>query len=125
MTAYISISPKPKFDKVPHKRVLKKLKAYGINGKILAWIKNFLTNRRQRVKINNVYSEWLSVKSGVPQGSVLTALLFIIYANDAPAIIKSIVALFADDTKVYRLMSTIISHYQLQTDIDILVEWAK
>ena len=113
------------FDKVPHKRLLTKLAAYGINGKILSWIENFLNNRRQRVTVNGIYSDWVAVDSGVPQGSVLAALLFIIYVNDIPDEISPIAALFADDTKLYRLLSKIISHYHLQNDIDLLVDWAK
>ena len=113
------------FDKVPHKRLLVKLAAYGINGEILWWLENFLSNRRQRVVVNGVYSDWIIVESGVPQGSVFAALLFIIYANDIPTAISSIAALFADDTKVYRLLSNVITHYHLQNDIDILVDWAK
>ena len=110
------------FDKVPHKRLLVKLAAYGINGEILSWLENFLSNRRQRVVVNGVYSDWIAVESGVPQGSVFAALLFIIYANDIPTAISSIAALFADDTKVYRLLSNVITHYHLQNDIDILVD---
>ncbi|XP_065664351.1 uncharacterized protein LOC136086037 [Hydra vulgaris] len=111
------------FDKVPPDYLLLKLKAYGINGSILSWIRNFLTNRRQRVMINGNYSDWVSVKSGVPQGSVLSALLFIIYVNDIPNIITSNAALFADDTKIFYPITNLHSHTVLQNDIDILVDW--
>jgi hypothetical protein len=112
------------FDKVPHQHLLVKLRAYGINGRVLDWIGNFLIGRRQRVKINGKYSDWVQVKSGVPQGSVLSALLFIIYVNDIPNLISSNAALFADDTKIFYPLTSMHSHTVLQNDIDILVDWA-
>ena len=86
------------FDKVPHQRLLLKLKAlYVIN-----WIEKWLTHRRQRIIVDGEISNWKSVLNGVPQGSVLGLILFLIYINDLEDDISSKILKFADDTKVFR-----------------------
>ena len=101
------------------------MKAYGIAGSVLNWITDFLSNRRQRVNIKGSYSDWSSVTSGVPQGSVLGPLLFIIYINDLPESVQSYAAIFADDTKLYRPIINAEDSNILQSDLDLLVEWCK
>jgi ribonuclease P/MRP protein subunit RPP40 len=89
------------FDTVPHQRLLKKLESYGICGKLLKWITQFIVGRKQQVVIDGIKSQATEVKSGIPQGSVLSPLLFVIYINDLPAGISSSCKLFADDSKIY------------------------
>ena len=91
------------FDKVPHHRLLYKLKYYGISPQALNWVHSFLTNRTQQVLLEGNMSSSINVTSGVPQGSVLGPLLFLIYINDLPDYIQnnSTVKLFADDTIIY------------------------
>ena len=112
------------FDAVPHQRLLTKLKAYGVHGSVHAWINSFLNQRKQRVVVNGAYSQWNDVRSGIPQGSVLGPTLFIIYINDLPETVESMVHSFADDTKNYRKIATENDCVELQKDLDILQEWS-
>ena len=113
------------FDSVPHKRLLFKLKRYGIDDSLLLRFRNFLTNRR-RVAIRGTYSSWASVKSGVPQGTILGPILFLIYVSDISTKITSQIKLYADDTKLYREISDKTLDIQtLQSDLAHLHEWSK
>lgn len=91
------------FDKVSHSKLLEVIKSYGISGNILSWLQNFLTNRTQSVVINNYRSNPLLITSGVPQGSVIGPLLFLLYIDDinTACTTGSKVCLFADDAKIY------------------------
>ena len=112
------------FDKVPHKRLINKIRAYGINGNLLNWLENFLENRRQKVIVNNNMSDEKIVLSGIPQGSVLGPVLFIIYINDLPEEISSNIKIFADDTKIFKALEIQSDKDQLQNDLDKLIEWS-
>ena len=113
------------FDKVPHQRLTYKLERLGINGVLLAWIESFLSGRSQSVKIRNSLSDFISVTSGVPQGSVLGPLLFIAYISDLPCAISSNSKIFADDTKLYRKIQCVDDSEYLQQDLDSLAAWCK
>ena len=112
------------FDKVPHRRLVHKIEKYGIIGNILGWTKAFLSGRTQCVVLNDVKSKIAKVTSGIPQGSVLGPILFVIYINDMPEVVDkdSIVYLFADDTKVFRHIKSQEDTIQLQSDINSLLQ---
>ena len=88
------------FDKVPHEILLVKLKALGVNDQVSSWIEAWLRDRRQRVVVSGETSVWSAVSSGVPHGSILGPLLFIVYINDLDEKMISTVLKFVDDTKI-------------------------
>ena len=96
----------------------------GIPGDAARWIRNWLAGRHQRVCTNQSYSNWVPVTSGVPQGSVLGPLLFIIYINDLDTNIVSKMSKFAEDTKLCYTARNMDDIMELQKDINKLVEWA-
>ena len=98
--------------------------AHGIKGDAAWWIRNWLAGRRQRVCINQTYSNWALVTSGVPQGSVLGPLLFLTYINDLGINIVRKMSKFADDTKLCHSARNPDDIIELQEDINKLVEWA-
>ena len=112
------------FDSVPHQRLLHKLSCYGIRGKLLKWIEAFLTARRQYVVLNGQSSDWTEVSSGVPQGSVLGPLLFLVYVNDMPEVVHSSMQMFADDTKLYSMVNSPHEAVSLQADLEAMVRWS-
>lgn len=113
------------FDSVPHRRLKEKIKSYGIGGKTLSWITSFLSNRQQRVVLSGGQSSWLPVVSGVPQGTVLGPLLFLLYINDITSDISSEIRLFADDCILYRQIRQPADCSILQSDIDKLHGWSQ
>ena len=114
------------FDKVPHGLLVNKLKAHGIRGRVLEWIKTWLAGRKQRTVLNGAASEWAPVESGVPQGSVLGPLCFLVYINDIDncAEVVDIINKFADDTKVGHKVLGPEDAAVLQQCLDQLQDWA-
>ena len=115
------------FDKVPHSRLMMKVRAHGITGDIAYWIEKWLSNREQRTVLNGCHSSWSKVSSGVPQGSVIGPLLFIIYINDIDYAIDALTVIkkFADDTKICRHVDNTTDRDQLQHQLDNLFHWSR
>ena len=113
------------FDKVPHNRLLSKLKSYNIDISVQAWVAAFLRERRQRVVVNGEKSAWTNVISGIPQGTVLGPILFVLYINDLPENVRSDLFMFADDTKVSRVILDKNDRDDLQQDIYNLQSWSE
>ena len=112
------------FDKVPHQRLLLKVASLGIGGKLFDWISNWLRDRTQRVCINGIVSIWKLVLSGIPQGSVLGPLLFLMFINDLDLNIHNVLLKFADDTKICSRICNSEDVQKLQEDLNTLQEWA-
>ena len=114
------------FDKVNHKILLQKVWAYGIRGKVYSWIESFLTDRTQVVGVNGVHSFIAKVLSGVPQGTVLGPILFLIYINDLEScIFHSLLSSFADDTRIIRAITCVKDMTLLQQDLLNVSQWSK
>ena len=114
------------FDKVPHERLLIKLKAKGVGGNLLGWIRDWLTGRTQRVRVGGKVSSESRVISSVPQGTVLGPPLFIIYIDDLEEAVQELdlILKFADDTKGVQEVRDVNDSIKLQMVLDRLVEWA-
>jgi ribonuclease P/MRP protein subunit RPP40 len=113
------------FNSVSHRKLLRKLHALGVRGKLLRWIQAFLSKRRQRVRVNNSFSDWCDLLSGVPQGSVLGPILFAIYVNDLPGAVRnSSVRLYADDSKLYFSVNSVEDAAAFQEDLNRIHAWA-
>ena len=113
------------FDKVWHDGLILKLEQNGISGSLLKLFENYLHNRKQRVVLNGFYSDYSLIESGVPQGSVLDPLLFLIYINDLERNIRSNIKFFADDTVLFSIVKDpVISANDLNHDLDMINQWA-
>ena len=115
------------FDTIDHDTLLHKLSYYGIRGSALDWFKSYLSDRKQYVSFKGAKSSTLSVSCGVPQGSVLGPLLFIIYTNDLPDAIKRVKCiLFADDTTLYISSKNLSTMYGIMnSEINVISDWFK
>ena len=114
------------FERVNHQLLISKLKnRFGITGKLLAWFESYLLNRKQRVTVDGPTSMERAVLSGVPQGSILGPILFLLYVNDLPAVVKqSQIASFADDTKLFKSIQSPLDTQLLQEDLSSLERWS-
>ena len=115
------------FDSVDHTIVLAKLRAYGVPGQLIVWFTGHLTSRAQRVVLDGVASQWAPVTSSVPQGSLLGPLLFAIFINDllGETVGEVRAALYANDTKLYKNVSSVSDCLSLQTSLANLNDWSK
>ena len=112
------------FDTISHKKLLLTLQAYGIQGSLLIWIESFLSDRSQSVVINSTLSGHKQCIIGVPQGSVLSPLLFIIFINDLlDCITNSTILLYADDAKLLKPINCRLDCFLLQQDLDAFAAW--
>ena len=112
------------FDSVPHYHLLLRLDLLGIRGELLDWFQAFLTCRKQRVIINGQKSDWLPVRSGVPQGSVLGPLLLVLYIDSLHhSVTNSTLKVFADDVTVYKVVASASDCQLLQDDLSCLYDW--
>ena len=116
---------KKTFDKVPHRRLLAKVRASGVAGQVANWIANWICDRRQRVAVSGRMSCWDDVSSGVPQGLVLGPLLFIIQITDLDRGVKSKLWIFEDDTKLGGKVNSRGGGDQIQESFDTCIDWAK
>ena len=113
------------FDRVWHRGLIAKLRHYGISGRLLKWFESYLSQRFQRVVIPGGTSEWVEIKAGVPQGSILGPLLFILYINDIVNDIHCGIRLFADDTSLYIVVDTPNNAARLMnTDLEKITIWS-
>ena len=116
---------KKAFDRVPHKRLLKKLWGYGIRGKVHSWIKEFLSGRTQKVVIYGKISKTAKVTSGIPQGRVLGPALFLVFINDLPDVVQACIKLFADDAKIFGQVNSIEQAVIVQISLNNAADWGK
>ena len=121
---YLDISKA--FDRVWHTGLIHKMKMMGITGKILLWLTDYLHNRLQRVVINGSHSTWVEITAGVPQGSILGPLLFLVYVNDIVIDINSDILLYADDTILMRVITDPAQDIRtVNNDLENLNKWAQ
>ena len=113
------------FDRVWHAGLIHKLEAAGVAGEALLWFRNYLSDRLQRVVLPGASSDWANIRAGVPQGSILGPLLFLVYINDIVEDIGSHIRLFTDDTSLFIIVDDpVTSAVRLNTDLEKISRWA-
>ena len=125
-TAALFLDLSKTFDRVPHNKLLCSLSSIGISGPLLQWFQSYLSDRSQRVVLNGHSSSALPVKSGVPQGSILGPLIFIVYINSLAHLNishGSTIVLYADDILLHRTLVTSNDNALLQSDVDTISSW--
>ena len=114
------------FDRVWHEGLIFKLKQFGLEGDMINIISSFLSNRKQRVAIDGKVSNWADIEAGVPQGSILGPILFLVYINDLASSVESDIRIFADDTFIFRIVDkNSNSTQELNEDLARITEWAR
>ena len=122
---FVSLDASAAFDRVWHAGLIYKLKCKGICGKLLEWIESYLSNRYQRVVIKGQFSEWIKILAGVPQGSILGPLLFLIYIDDIIKDIECNMFLFADDTSILEVITDPVTSFEkINRDLSRLHVWS-
>ncbi|XP_052561953.1 uncharacterized protein LOC120430056 [Culex pipiens pallens] len=111
------------FDKVPHTLTIKKLKKLGLPDWIVAWLHSYLTSRKAFVNLRVTRSDIFDIPSGVPQGSHLGPLIFILFVNELNTLTGSSTLMYADDLKLYRTVKSHVDCLALQADVDTLLHW--
>lgn len=113
------------FDVVAYSLLIGKLRHYELDDRVFAWIAQYLRSRKMSVSLDGCSSTYVSVTSGVPQGSVLGPLLFLLFASDITLGITSSFRMFADDCIVYRAINSDVDKQALQNDLDLIVAWCE
>ncbi|BHF69255.1 hypothetical protein SprV_0301229800 [Sparganum proliferum] len=121
----IYIDFKKAFDSVPHQRLLHKLRNAGVRGRLLGWTKSFLVGRSQRVQVGRQQSPEVGVVGGVPQGSFLGPMLFLVFINDCVKDLGWDAILFADDIKLWKVVQNAADSDHLQANLNRLEDWTK